>query len=148
MGEVVSPEEPLAALLRAARTSVGRAIRSALANAGYDDLPVNGPYVMSATSVTGVPLGLIIERLGLSKQAAGHLVDLLVVRGYLDRHVDPGDRRRLVVHPTVRGTAAVQVIRRAADLIEADVVAAVGAAALETTGRTLARLATLDGEDG
>jgi DNA-binding MarR family transcriptional regulator len=147
MPEDVDPELPLAALLRAARATLGRAIRSALEAAGYDDLPANGPYVMSATSVAGVPLAAIIERLGLSKQAAGHLVDLLVLRGYLDRQVDPEDRRRLVVLPTDRGRAAAQVIREAADLLEADLVAAVGDAALRTTRRTLAFLATLDGDD-
>lgn len=147
VSEGLDPDLPLAALLRAARATLGRAIRSALEDAGYEDLPANGPYVMSATAVAGVPLALIIERLGLSKQAAGHLVDLLVLRGYLDRQVDPEDRRRLVVLPTDRGMAAAQVIREAADLLEADLVAAVGDAALRTTRRTLACLATLDGED-
>jgi len=143
----VASEVPLAALLRAARSSVGRAIRSALEDAGYDDVPANGPYVISATSVTGVPLAVIIERLGLSKQAAGHLVDLLVLRGYLDRQVDPEDRRRLVVLPTERGTAAALVIREVADLLEARVAAELGAADLLATRRTLACLATMANVD-
>lgn len=143
----MAPELPLAALLRAARTTIRRAIRAALEDAGYEDLPANGPYVMSAASAAGVPLAVIIERLGLSKQAAGHLVDLLVLRGYLDRQVDPEDRRRLVVLLTERGTAAAQVIRQAADLLEARLVAMVGDADLQTTRRTLACLATIDGDD-
>jgi DNA-binding MarR family transcriptional regulator len=141
-GDVVS-EVPLAALLRAARSSVGRAIRSALEDAGYDDVPANGPYVISATSVAGVPLAVIIERLGLSKQAAGHLVDLLVLRGYLERQVDPEDRRRLVVSPTERGAAAALVIGQVADLLEARVAAELGDADLLATRRTLARLSTM-----
>jgi|SRR5579872_1021840 len=145
--EDVVPELPLAALLRAARTTIRRAIRSALEDAGYEDLPANGPYVLSAISVAGVPLAVIIERLGLSKQAAGHLVDLLVLRGYLDRQVDPEDRRRLVVLPTDRGMAAAQVIRQTAELLEANLVAVVGDAALQTTRRTLACLGTIDGVD-
>jgi len=134
---------PLAALLRAARMTMGRAIRSALEDAGYDDLPTNGPYVISATSVAGVPLAVIIERLGLSKQAAGHLVDLLVLRGYLHRQVDPEDRRRLVVLPTERGAGAALVIRQVADLLEARLVARLGDADLQATRRTLACLATM-----
>ena len=100
---------PLAALLRLARNTLASRIRSALTDAGYDDLPANGPYVISAASVAGVPLAAIIDHLGLSKQASGHLVDLLVLRGYLDRRVDLDDRRRLIVSPTER------VGRRAGD---------------------------------
>jgi DNA-binding MarR family transcriptional regulator len=137
---------PLAALLRAARTTMGRAIRSALEDAGYDDLPANGPYVISATSVLGVPLAVIIERLGLSKQAAGHLVDLLVLRGYLDRQVDPEDRRRLVVIPTERGAGAALVIRQAADILEAQLVARLGVADLQATRRMLTCLATMNND--
>jgi DNA-binding MarR family transcriptional regulator len=140
-------ELPLAAVLRMARTAMGRAIRQALEGAGYDDLPANGPFVISATAVAGVPLATIIDRLGLSKQAAGHLVDLLVLRGYLDRHIDPEDRRRLVVVPTERGTAAALVIRHAADRLESRLVASLGAADLRATRRTLSRLGTMDGED-
>lgn len=147
MTDTESPLAPLAALLRAARTSLRRAIQSALEDAGYDDLPVNGPYAISAASVAGVPLAEIIERLGLSKQAAGHLVDLLVLRGYLDRHVDPTDRRRLVVGPTERGAAAALVIRKAADELEARLVARVGGNDVDATRRTLACLATMGDDD-
>jgi len=141
-GDVAS-ELPLAALLRAARSAVSRAIRAALEDAGYDDVPANGPFVISATSVGGVPLAVVIEHLGLSKQAAGHLVDLLVLRGYLDRRIDPLDRRRLVVSPTERGAAAALVIRQVADLLEARVAAELGDADLLATRRTLACLATM-----
>jgi DNA-binding MarR family transcriptional regulator len=147
---VVDSEEvklPLAAVLRMARITMGRVIRRALEDAGYDDLPANGPYVISANSAGGVPLAVIFDRLGLSKQAAGHLVDLLVLRGYLDRHVDPVDRRRLVVVPTERGAAAAVVVRRAADRLEDRLVAGVGAADLEATRRTLMCLGTLGDAD-
>jgi DNA-binding MarR family transcriptional regulator len=139
---------PLAALLRSARTVLAHAIHSALSDAGYDDLPVNGPYAISAAAGAGIPLAQIIGRLGLSKQAAGHLVDLLVLRGYLDRHVDPEDRRRLVVSPTERGTAAAQVIRSAADGVETQLVTRVGPRDLQSTRRTLACLAALGDDDG
>ena len=138
---------PLAALLRLARNSLAREIRSALEDAGYDDLPANGPYVISATSVAGVPLAAIIDHLGLSKQASGHLVDLLVLRGYLDRRVDPDDRRCLIVSVTERGLDAAGVIRRAADDLEGRLVASVGAAKVDATRRTLACLAAMTADD-
>jgi DNA-binding MarR family transcriptional regulator len=92
-------------------------------------------------------LSTIIDQLGLSKQASGHLVDLLVVRGYLDRRVDPADRRRLVVSPTERGNAAAAVIRQAADDLEARLVASVGAGEVEAARRALEALAVM-GVDG
>lgn len=143
----VDTELPLAALLRGARSTIGRVIRAALEDAGFGDLPANGPFVMSAMSQAGMPLSSVISGLRLSKQAAGHLVDILVLRGYLERRVDPEDRRRLVVLPTDRGAAAAQVIRQAADRLEARLVDVVGDAALKSTRRTLLSLATLDEDD-
>ena len=147
MNDNESVRLPLAALLRSASAVLGGVIRSALDEAGYDDLPANGPYVISATVAAGVPLATIIEHLRLSKQAAGHLVDLLVLRGYLDRQVDPEDRRRLVVLPTERGEAAALVIRQAADLLEAQLVADVGDADFEAMRRSLVRLASMADDD-
>src|ERR1700742_3375202 len=98
----------LPALLRHARTTYGKAMRRALAEAGYDDVPKNGMYVIGglALGAGDVPLGQLVKELGVSKQAAGQLVDALVLRGYLDRTVDKEDRRKLTVTLTERGRAA------------------------------------------
>jgi DNA-binding MarR family transcriptional regulator len=133
----------LPALLRAARSTFGSAIRSALAEAGYDDLPANGPFVLGAIARTGAPLATVIRQLGVSKQAAGQLVDTLVARGYLDRHVDPEDRRRLVVVLTEPGNAAAAHIRAAVDGVEAELESRVGRTDLRRTRRTLAALIEL-----
>src|SRR5580698_2606995 len=96
------------ALLRHARTTYGVAMRQALADAGYDDIPKNGLYVIGglALGAGGVPLGRLVKELMVSKQAAGQLVDTLVLRGYLARTVDDTDRRKLTVILTERGHAA------------------------------------------
>ena len=147
MTEAESLDVPLAVLLRMARNTLAKRIRTALMDAGYDDLPAHGPYVISAAAREGVPLAAIIDHLGLSKQASGHLVDLLVLRGYLDRQIDPYDRRRLIVSPTERGSDAARVIREAATGLEARLEASMGAPEVETARRTLACLATMSGED-
>lgn len=118
---------PLTALLRGARSVFAAEIRQALAESGYDDLPPNGPYVIGGMARTSAPLSDVIVRLGVSKQSAGQLVDTLVVRGYLDRSVDPDDRRRLVVRLTMRGAAAADAIRTVVDSVEAEMEAALGA---------------------
>src|SRR5581483_3292604 len=87
--DVVTP-----ALLRHARTTYGSAMRIALEDAGYDDIPPNGLYVIGALAMDEtMPLSQVIQDLRVSKQSAGQLVDALVTRGYLDRDTDPGDRR-------------------------------------------------------
>src|SRR6201999_2618732 len=103
------------ALLRHARGTYARAIRRALEEAGCEDLPRNGPYVIGSVDRGTTPLAEVILRLGVSKQAAGQLVDTLVVRGYLERSFDPDDRRRTSVSLTTRGRLAARVARKAVD---------------------------------
>ena len=65
-------------------------MRKALEEAGFDDVPKNGLYVIGglALGAGDVPLGQLVKELGVSKQAAGQLVDTLVLRGYLERTPD------------------------------------------------------------
>jgi DNA-binding MarR family transcriptional regulator len=129
---------PLTAMLRGARSVFAAEIRRALAEGGYDDLPPNGPYVIGGMTRTSAPLGEVIAQLGVSKQAAGQLVDVLVVRGYLDRSVDPADRRRLVVRLTERGRAAADVVKAVVDSLEAKMDAALGAGQVRAFREVLA----------
>jgi DNA-binding MarR family transcriptional regulator len=115
------------ALLRHARTTYGGAMRRALAAAGYDDIPRNGLYIIGGLALgEGVAIGELVGELGVSKQAAGQLVDTLVLRGYLDRRTDETDRRKLIVTLTDRGQAAADVQRQAREAIDAELLEAVG----------------------
>ena len=134
----------LPALLRAARRAYGSAIRADLDEAGLDDVPRSGIYVIGAIARTEAPLSEIIEQLGVSKQAAGALVDTLVTRGYLERSIDPEDRRRLTVTLTERGEAAAVVVRAAVERVDAALIARVGP---EYVAHTRATLASLISED-
>src|ERR1700760_3955979 len=97
----------LPALLRHARNTYGSAMRRGLAEAGFDDIPKNGLYVIGglALGAGDVPLGQLVRELGVSKQSAGQLIDTLVLRGYLERAVDGEDRRKLTITLTERGRA-------------------------------------------
>ncbi len=128
------------ALLRAARRTYGSVVIEALAEAGCDDMPRNGSYVIGAIARSGAPLSQIISALGVSKQAAGQLVDTLVTRGYLARAADPGDRRRLTITLTGRGLAAAEVIRNAVERVDASVLRLVGPEYVAHTRATLAAL--------
>ena len=128
------------ALLRAARRAYGTVVIEALAEAGCDDMPRNGSYLIGAIARTGAPLSQIIDALGVSKQAAGQLVDTLVTRGYLTRAADPDDRRRLTITLTDRGLAAAEVIRTAVERVDASVLGRVGPEYVAHTRATLAAL--------
>lgn len=142
--EQPSDEMALPALLRAARRTYGAAVQAALADGGCDDVPRNGSYVIGGIARTGAPLSQIIGGLGVSKQAAGQLVDTLVIRGYLDRSVDPEDRRRLTVTLTERGHAAAKMVRSAVERVDAELIARVGP---EHVAHTRATLVALIGGD-
>ncbi len=107
------------ALLRAARSSYGNAIRSSLALAGFDDVPRNGSFVLGGMANQGGSAAGLIRELGVSKQAASQLIDTLVLRGYLVRDVDPQDRRRQTLAVTERGQAAADAIRSAVTAVDA-----------------------------
>jgi DNA-binding MarR family transcriptional regulator len=135
-------EIAMPALLRHARTTYGSAMRLALEDAGYEDIPKNGMYVIGglAYGAEGVPLGQLVKELGVSKQAAGQLVDMLVLRGYLDRTVDADDRRKLTVTLTERGRAVAAIQGDVIRKIDAELAARVGKEKVLIARQVLAEL--------
>ncbi|MES1201555.1 MAG: MarR family transcriptional regulator [Pseudomonadota bacterium] len=131
----------LPGLLRHARTTYGIAMRRALADAGCDDIPGNGMYVLGALRIGAYPVADIIRDLRVSKQAAGQLIDALVLRGYLDRQTDPDDRRRITLTLTERGRAAAEVQTKAREEIDAALLARVGDDCVRQAKIALATLA-------
>src|ERR1700761_8921001 len=140
---------PIPELLRHARYTYGGAMREALAQGGYDDIPRNGLYVLGGLvlGAGGVPLGQLVRELRISKQAAGQLVDALVIRGYLERAVDEDDRRKLTITLTARGRAAAAAQAAARKKIDAELVARVGQADVDRARRTLAALIDIGRQD-
>ena len=136
----------LPALLRVARRTYGSAIGQTLAEFEFEDLPRNGAFVVGGIARSGAPLSEIIEHLGVSKQAAGQLVDTLVTRGYLDRAVDHRDRRRLTVTLTERGRNAAAAIRSAVDRVDDQLLEKMGDRSVAQTWATLVALIEGDGD--
>lgn len=113
-------------LMREARDAYRDAVRRALADAGCDDIPRNGTFVLAgldhgAPEPAFSPQADVVASLGLSKQAASQLIDTLVLREYLERRVDPEDRRRMGVRLSVRGRTAAIAIQTAIDEIDATI---------------------------
>jgi DNA-binding MarR family transcriptional regulator len=135
-------EIALPALLRHARNTYGAAMRAALSEAGHDDVPRNGMYVIGgmALGVGDVPLGRLVRELRISKQSAGQLVDTLVTGGYLERAIDPQDRRKLNITLTERGRAAAAAQAAARARIDGELAARVGTEDVQRMRRALASL--------
>jgi DNA-binding MarR family transcriptional regulator len=132
----------LPALLRWARGTYGDVMHKALAEAGCDDVPPNGMYVIGglALGAGDVPLSVLVKELRLSKQAAGQLVDTLVLRGYVFRETDEADRRRFTVSLTERGKHAAEIQRGAREAIDAELVRRAGADAVAAARKALGTL--------
>jgi DNA-binding MarR family transcriptional regulator len=120
--EVVVP-----ALLRAARGAYADAVRARLAGAGFADLPSNGPYILGGLAGRARSAGDLVRELGISKQAASQLIDALVLRGYLERAVDPADRRRLTIALSERGRAAAAAVRAGVEEVDEELAARLSA---------------------
>jgi DNA-binding MarR family transcriptional regulator len=108
------------ALLRAARGSYAQAIRARLSEAGCDDLPRNGGFVLGGMANHGGSAVDMIRGLGVSKQAASQLIDTLVLRGYLTRDLNPDDRRRMRIELTERGREAAAAVRSGVEAIDTE----------------------------
>jgi len=108
------------ALLRGARGSYAHTIAGFLAEAGCDDLPQNGPFVLGGMANHRASAVDMIRGLGVTRQAASQLIDTLVVRGYLTREVNPADRRRLNIELTDRGRAAAEAVAAAIGQVDAE----------------------------
>ena len=90
------------AILRAGRAAIDELHRR-LAQRGHPEVrPAHG-YAFQAIGREGTTAGELGQRLGVTKQAAGQMVDELVRLGYVDRTPDPGDGRRRLVTLTPRG---------------------------------------------
>ncbi len=136
-------ELALPVLLGAGRMSYGREIRKGFAEAGFDDIPKLGPRLLGGIRRNGGSVGSVgnvAEDFGISKQAASKLVDTLVIRDYIERGVDQGDRRRLTLELTERGREAADISWAATDRVDRELEEAVGAEAVAQLRETVATL--------
>jgi DNA-binding MarR family transcriptional regulator len=134
------------AMLRGARGAYGNTIAGMLTAAGFEDLPRNGPFVLGGMANHGGSAVDMIRGLGVSRQAASQLIDVLVLRGYLDRQINPDDRRRMDIELTERGRAAAVVIRAAIEKIDKQLTATLSATELAGLRAGLAALAAIKQE--
>lgn len=88
----------------------------------------------------GTRLTDLAAKLGISKQAAGQLVDELVELGHLERIPDPNDARAKLIRYSKRGKAGIMEGLAILQELETELTEVVGAAAMKTVHETLAKI--------
>jgi DNA-binding MarR family transcriptional regulator len=89
-----------------------RELRAKLAEQGFADQGRSDGYVLRALGAQPMTVSELADRLEISKQGAGQLVDDMERRGYLERRPDPTDGRARLLHLSEHGRAALAAARR------------------------------------
>ncbi|MFL6142610.1 MAG: MarR family winged helix-turn-helix transcriptional regulator [Labedaea sp.] len=87
-------------------------LRQALAEQGFDDQGRSDGYLLRTVGANPLTVSELAERLEISKQGAGQIVDDMERRGYVERRPDPADRRARLLYLTARGQDALASARR------------------------------------
>jgi len=82
-----------------------------LGERGFDDLARSDGYVFRALDAAPLTTSALADRLGISKQGAGQLVEDMTRRGYLRSRPDPSDRRARLLELSDRGRRALAAVR-------------------------------------
>ncbi|MFI0417426.1 MarR family winged helix-turn-helix transcriptional regulator [Spongiactinospora sp. 9N601] len=94
-------------------------VHAELAQQGHPDMrPLHG-FVFQAIGPSGTTAVELGRRLGVSKQAAGKMVDTLEHLGYVERTPDPEDARRKTIHLTPHAFDALAKSAQSFDRIRA-----------------------------
>jgi DNA-binding MarR family transcriptional regulator len=118
MESAEASELAMPTLMRSARGVYAQSIREQLHSIGIDDLPRNGALILAGIDTSGGPTQHLPSELGVTKQAVSQVIGILVTRGYLERHADPDDRRRVVLELTGRGRQALDAASRGVDAVD------------------------------
>ena len=117
LGHPVGP--PLiGALLRTPWEAVQRHMLERLHERGFDDLDAAHLHVFQYPGPQGARPTELATRLRISKQALNYLLGELERLDYLERQLDPDDRRSKRVALTQRGISAIDAIREAVGEVE------------------------------
>jgi DNA-binding MarR family transcriptional regulator len=100
-----------------------------------------------AAGAGGVPLSQLVKELGISRPAAGQLIDTLVLHGYLDRATDAGEHGSARVTLTAQGHAAAAAQAAAREGVDIELANRVGADCVAHMRRALGVLCTLGGRE-
>jgi DNA-binding MarR family transcriptional regulator len=112
MVRVESTRADLGILLVLAYQEFVRELRIALTKQGFADQGRSDGYVLRILGGQPMTVSALADRLEISKQGAGQIVDDMERRGYLERRPDPTDGRARLLHLSEHGRAVLAAARR------------------------------------
>ena len=89
-----------------------RELRTTLAEQGFDDQGRSDGYVLRTLGAAPTTVSELAERLEISKQGAGQIVDDMERRGYVERHPSPSDGRARLLQLSPHGKEALAAARK------------------------------------
>ena|SRR2546430_987919 len=87
-------------------------LRATLSEQGFTDQGRSDGYVLRALDAAAITVSELAERLEISKQGAGQLIDDMERRGYVERRPNPDDRRARLLYLSEKGRTALAAARR------------------------------------
>ena len=126
MATEVTTRADLTFLLGMAFQLASRERADRLAAAGRDELRPVHALAFGVLRGTGATSSELADRLGITKQAAGQMVDDLEQRGYVQRHPHPAGGRRKLVLLTSGALDHLAVAERVSREVDADLAKRLG----------------------
>ncbi|MBJ7596869.1 MarR family winged helix-turn-helix transcriptional regulator [Candidatus Nephthysia bennettiae] len=146
MADEVGPENFLiGALLVLPAGELRRRVDAAIAREGFSDYRVTHQPVFQWLSPNGDRITDLADRVGMTRQSMGELVDYLAARGYLERVPDPTDRRAVLVRRTEKGWAINAIAQRVVAETQEEWARALGRSDFQTLLQLLRRLVVFIG---
>jgi DNA-binding MarR family transcriptional regulator len=127
--------------------ATGQVVSAELAAEGFTDLRPGHCLLLYRLSAGQRQMTELAQRAGVTKQAVSLLVDQLQAAGYVERTVNPADRRARVLRLTDRGEAAAAGVNRCYQRIRERWAGAIGNDRIRDCAQTLADMhAVIAGE--
>jgi DNA-binding MarR family transcriptional regulator len=112
MGAMESTSPDFGILLMLAYQEFVGELRKELTGQGFTDQGRSDGYVLRSLGAAPMTTSELAERLAISKQGAGQIVDDMERRGYVERRPDPRDGRARLLYLSERGQQALAAARR------------------------------------
>jgi DNA-binding MarR family transcriptional regulator len=119
-----------------------------MASAGFDDLGPSHGYVFRALAAESSTLSALAQRLHMTTQGAGKIVDDMEAGGYVRRRPDPDDGRARRIELDRRGRRALATARKAHADFERRLASRVGEAAVKRARAVLRDIVETGSPDG
>lgn len=122
---------PLARLMVMGFRTMIDELHARLAKRGWNDVRPAYGYVLLAARAESITVTDVAELLGMTKQAASKLVDIMVTQGYLRRSDHASDARRKCLLLSKKGARLLDAVEAIYTQLEAEWAQLIGPRALE-----------------